>query len=201
MRTTKTVSLKWTPVERLRFGGSPFYVFRSIWPIIVDTLQCVSRGALANISNKSFKAVPSSANPYPTSPVPFIRTIVLVVTSSTHGFPSAVQRVFVSITNTMPGITVPVPALSASTGSNSAVAKSFCGLDKAISAVTSACPFYAAIGSAAHRPNCDQSPKSHACDIYSAGHRAAPSVRGSSDGVGVQALIPLRILASIVIGG
>jgi len=126
----------WSFTLGLFFGGSPSKIFRSIIFISVDSISCMIRWTLTDISQKIFKFIPTVTYFYAATAIINVARRVWIVTSRAHSFPSCVKRMFVFLCS------IPVS-------------------------------------------------KSAVCF----GHRTVPFSSRSSDGIGVTASIPLRIVA------
>jgi len=147
-----------------------------------------------NIREKGWKIVPSRIESDASTAIIFIVPNIWITAATTHAVPCSifwtifsVVAVFACFSNHTTASSLPATAFSSKlSGRNNDL----------IPTIALAKPKDITINSFTDRSYSNQSPKSDVCDIYrSCGHRAAPSVRMSSSGIGVAASIPLRIVA------
>lgn len=144
----------------------------------------------ANLGKKVYEIVPSRIDFDAASAVIFVAFIVLIAATAVHTSPGSVERMAFSSCDT----SIYQKTFYTTARMNEVGFERVGGSDMGIFAVASAYPVPSTFD-AFVRLNSDQSTKTLTSDINFSGHRAATTVRGSSDGADANTSVPLRIVA------
>jgi hypothetical protein len=174
----------------------PAHISRFVVAVIIDAINGkVWRGTFANngdnVSKKNGKIIPAIVDFDAAGSVPSVIGICGVRAALMHVCPCVVE--IVPFLSRVVAMTETAVVASARCGvASSKVAKTDNVL---LLAATMTKPKSVSMDVLADRTDGYETAKWLPCDIYSFGHRAAPTVRGSSGGLMLEASVPLRTLA------